>query len=763
MSFSQPAARQGIVPARAGRLALRSIQLKMFGVICALMLALVTFLATYFPAQHVAAARLDLEHKADTYARVIAPEVESAIAFDDQQTVREVFEAIATDKDVVAMGLYTAAGRPLHVLGEPTMGAAMKLAPGGAPRIERLETMIRATVAVVSREGPRGTLVLELSTASLDLDRRRVRRAALLAALPALAFGLIAAWLVARSIGGRVRAVARVAAAVAAGDLSQPRLVDASADEVGQLARSFNDMMAEIERLLAQISATAAEEQDRLARLVAARTEELRHRNDDLRGVLDNVGEGFVTIDLQGRMSRERSATLTTWFGPAADETTFWEYLAPIDPQAAMSFEIGFEMIIDGALPLELTIDQMPRELHHGARSYALGYTPILADGALVKVMLVVCDTTSEVERARVEAEARDTLNIFERTRQDGEGLAAFIADTEPLIRQIVAGGVSDDPTLMSRQIHTVKGTSGMFGFPRLTRLCHAMESRLAETGDAPTEAERTRLAALWSWIATTVESMASEAPASTSGLCAADRARLRDLIIAGRPRVELLSLLASLDLEPTDRRLERLGEHARSLAPRLDKPAPTVRVESNGVRFEAARWAPFWSTLVHLVRNAMDHGVEPPAERLRAGKTAAGNLGLRTLREGRTVVVEVSDDGGGIDWDAVAARARRAGLPSDSQAQLEAALFHDGVSTKDGVSEYSGRGVGLGAVRAACVDLGGSVAITSVRGQGTVWRFQIPTPSSSGPIATPTFLSLPPPPRARSASLSMSREAPAR
>ena len=235
MPLSTPAAGPRSCAFSARRAALESIQLKMFGVICALMLGLVAFLATYFPAQHVAAARRDLERKADTYARLVSRQVESEIAFDDQETAREVFEATATDEDVVSLGLYTAAGRPLHQVGEPT--TATSAPAGAAPRIDRLPTRIRATIAVVSREGPRGTLVIELSTASLDVERARVRRAAVLAALPALALGLVAAWLVARSIGGRVRAVARVAAAVAAGDLSQPRLTDASADEVGQLAR----------------------------------------------------------------------------------------------------------------------------------------------------------------------------------------------------------------------------------------------------------------------------------------------------------------------------------------------------------------------------------------------------------------------------------------------------------------------------------------------------------------------------------------------
>jgi two-component system chemotaxis sensor kinase CheA len=740
-----------------------SIQLKMFAVIGALMLALVVFLATYFPAQHVAASRRALEHKAETYARLISREVESAIAFQDQQTVREAFDAAATDGEVLSLALYTAGGKPLHVFGAPAALDAARPVASEVPRLETLPTMIRATIAVVSREGPRGTLVLELSTASLDVERGLVRRAAVLGTIPALALGLLAAALLARSIGGRVRAVARVATAVADGDLAQPRLTDTSADEVGQLARAFNDMMAEIERLLLQISTSAAEEHGRLNQLVAARTGELRERNEDLHAVLDHVGDGFVMVDLHGRMSRERSAILATWFGAVEDDTPFWDYLARSDPRAAASFQLGFEMMLDDVLPLELTIDQLPHEVTRGARSYRLACTPILNEGKPTKLMLVVSDVTDELERARVEEEAREMLNIFDRARRDGDGLAAFVADTDPLIKSVISGEPGDDLAVISRQIHTIKGAAGMFGFPRLTHLCHAMETAVAETGEAPGVADRQRLARLWEWMASTAQSMAGDAPPGPPELEAADLQQLRDLLLAGRPRVEILDLLGSLDHEPAERRLTRLGEHARSLAARLRKPLPSVHVEANGVRLDPVRFAPLWSALVHLVRNAVDHGLESAEERALAGKPEAGTLMMRTVRQGPDVVLEISDDGGGIDWSAIAARASGAGMAHDTPAELEAALFHDGLSTKDSVTEYSGRGVGLGAVREACRDLGGTLDLVSTRGEGTTWRFRIPTMNPAAIRAFPAILSLPSPPRARSASLSMSREAPMR
>jgi two-component system chemotaxis sensor kinase CheA len=124
-------------------------------------------------------------------------------------------------------------------------------------------------------------------------------------------------------------------------------------------------------------------------------------------------------------------------------------------------------------------------------------------------------------------------------------------------------------------------------------------------------------------------------------------------------------------------------------------------------------------------VRNAVDHGIESPAERAGAGKPEHGRLDLATHAEGNTVVIELGDDGRGIDWDAVRARAQEAARPHVTRADLIAAILSDGISTRTEVSETSGRGVGLAALREACEELGRRIEIDSERGHGTRFRFK--------------------------------------
>ncbi|MGO9958769.1 MAG: chemotaxis protein CheA [Solirubrobacteraceae bacterium] len=132
---------------------------------------------------------------------------------------------------------------------------------------------------------------------------------------------------------------------------------------------------------------------------------------------------------------------------------------------------------------------------------------------------------------------------------------------------------------------------------------------------------------------------------------------------------------------------------------------------------------------LVHLVRNSLDHGLETPAQRAAAGKPAEGRLTLRATQESGGVLVEVADDGHGIDPDAVRRAARARGMSTDGlsdQAARELVLA-PGFSTADEVSDLSGRGVGMDAVRAVIDKLGGSIGLESETGRGTTVSLRLP------------------------------------
>ena len=134
---------------------------------------------------------------------------------------------------------------------------------------------------------------------------------------------------------------------------------------------------------------------------------------------------------------------------------------------------------------------------------------------------------------------------------------------------------------------------------------------------------------------------------------------------------------------------------------------------------------------LLHLVRNAISHGIEPADVREEAGKSAEGTLRLHAMTVGESVVIEISDDGRGIDRSEVAAKARRKGLlvgsgELDDEALLDV-LCEPGFSTKDEADKTSGRGVGMDVVRRAADELGGTITLETERSKGTKFTIRLP------------------------------------
>lgn len=139
------------------------------------------------------------------------------------------------------------------------------------------------------------------------------------------------------------------------------------------------------------------------------------------------------------------------------------------------------------------------------------------------------------------------------------------------------------------------------------------------------------------------------------------------------------------------------------------------------------------YEPLVHLLRNAVDHGIEPPAERVRAGKAPVGRVGIRAFQQGSQVGIEVSDDGAGIDPVVVRRTAVQKGfLPQATADKLSDDevlqwIYHPGFTTAHIITDVSGRGVGMDIVKGTLEHLNGTVQVSSVLGQGTVISLKVP------------------------------------
>ena len=199
----------------------------------------------------------------------------------------------------------------------------------------------------------------------------------------------------------------------------------------------------------------------------------------------------------------------------------------------------------------------------------------------------------------------------------------------------------------------------------------------------------------------------------------------------ASRLITDLQDEIMTSRMVPVWQIFDRFPRMVRDAARTLDKQVEFT-VEGKEIELDRSMLDEIGDPIVHLLRNAIDHGIEPPAKRLAAGKPAVGKLSLSATRDRSSVVIRVTDDGRGIDRAKVLDRARSQGLVEPSKAELSdeeliRLISRSGFSTADRVTDISGRGVGMDTVQNRVRALGGSVDVRSVPGAGTTVTARLP------------------------------------
>jgi Chemotaxis protein histidine kinase and related kinases len=197
-----------------------------------------------------------------------------------------------------------------------------------------------------------------------------------------------------------------------------------------------------------------------------------------------------------------------------------------------------------------------------------------------------------------------------------------------------------------------------------------------------------------------------------------------------GRHTRELQESVMSIRMLPISTVFNRFPRLVRDLAQKLDKKV-VLDLRGEGTELDKTVLEKIGDPLVHLVRNAIDHGLEVPAKRLAAGKGDTGTLRMEAFHRGGSIVVEVGDDGAGLNRDAIVAKAIQRGIITSGEGmsdnQVAELIFEAGFSTAAATTDLSGRGVGMDVVRRNVMDLGGTVSINSKYGQGTTFTITLP------------------------------------
>ncbi|HEX6277185.1 MAG TPA: Hpt domain-containing protein [Polyangiaceae bacterium] len=657
------------------------------------------------------------EVAADMVTKLTSLSVMPAVVFGDEIEIRRAVDDLARNPEVIDVEVWSidaiekkTAATPLasfHRAGGRPLGL-----PGAAKSARARDTdSVSAVEPIVGPDGKTvGALSVRFSTAREAAALAQISRQILIVSL-ATAVCLAGAILIVmgRMVVSPIRRLERAAKRLARGGASEPpeALVAPGIieDEVGRLATVFGDM----------------------ADAVRDREHRLAVKNDELRLILDSVDQGFLTARPDGTFLAERSAILSTWLGRLPNELTLWELCERIDPASRGWAEMAWLQFVDGMMPAVVAIAQLPKNLVGRGRHFELTYHPVMNGESLDRVVIVLTDVTAEIERQRAVAEQHEFSVLVDQFVRDRRAFLDFWREASNLVRRVVQDPKGPTSEALRRDVHTLKGNARFFGLTRISTLCHSLEDAMRERGENMlTAQERATLADAWEALRRRIDPIIEGATAFLQ-VSEEEYRRLLEAIDRRLPLPAIEDLVRGLRLEPTAWRLGRAREMLATACQKLGKTAPKIVIEHNDLRLSPGRWSPFWSVLPHVLNNAADHGIESDDQRRNLGKTLPANVRLSTTLKNGEFLIEVRDDGPGIDWDEVRRHAEKREIPVATQADLERALVSEGFSLKQAVSDVSGRGVGLAAVQSVVAAMRGRIEIQSEKGRGTTWLFRFP------------------------------------
>ncbi|WP_345815619.1 ATP-binding protein [Paraburkholderia sp. PREW-6R] len=499
-------------------------------------------------------------------------------------------------------------------------------------------------------------------------------------------------------------------------------------DEIGHSIVAFNGMIEKIQQSSAQ----------------------LKQKTADIQAMLQNMQQGILTLVDGAVIHSEYSAYLEDIFETThiagrglmdlvfADTDLGADALSQVD--AAAQACLG-EDCINFAFNQHLLVGEISKRMPDGrVKILDLSWSAITdEDDVIVRLMLCVRDVTELRKLAAEAGEQRRRLDMIgeilavseEKFHHFIESSAGFVSENEKIIRQHSAPDHAAIAELF-RNMHTIKGNARTYNLQHLTHVVHETEQSYHELRqpDAKRSWDQDHLMHELTRVREAIESYAriSEQSLGRKGRGRADDAgnSSRYLMVEREQIQRIASLLDRTDsselhalqtmrdnVRRTLRALDSVSMREAlagvlgslpSLAGELGKPAPHVQIDDNGYRVRGQAAGTLNNVFMHLLRNSMDHGIESAETRRAQGKAEAGTIAIEVGVESGALQITLSDDGRGLALEKIRGIALERGL-IDRDAKLNdkaiaELIFRPGFSTARSVTEMSGRGVGMDAVR---------------------------------------------------------------
>lgn len=497
------------------------------------------------------------------------------------------------------------------------------------------------------------------------------------------------------------------------------------------------------------------EEQNRnLEQKVLERTAELRQKTNDIANMMANMHQGLFTITPGGLIHKEYAQYLEQIFETdRIADRNFADLLFnsttlgsdAVDQNITAVDAIVGEDEMMWEFNSHCLVNEMVIKLDDREKILELDWDPILNDnGEVDKLMVTVRDVTAlKALEAAAEEQKRELEIIGEILAVDARKFSDFISSSEDFIkecREIISAAKDKDLDVIAklfRNIHTVKGNARTYGLSHVTNVVHEVEStydNLRKDEDAVWNraellAELTGAEEIVAKYAYVFRDKLGREGEAASGITL-DPARvaswldsIHQITSADLPSQikgvvsEAYRMLISIDAKPVSLVISDVIESAKSLAKQLDKAEPNIVIDDGNIFIEKDAHSMLNNIFMHVFRNAMDHGIEKPEERQAKGKSPAGTIALGVTIEDGFANLKVRDDGRGLALARIYKMAVEKGMyeasaPKPSANEIANLIFASGFSTADAVTDVSGRGVGMDAVKGFLESNGGSIEV---------------------------------------------------
>jgi signal transduction histidine kinase len=478
-------------------------------------------------------------------------------------------------------------------------------------------------------------------------------------------------------------------------------------------------------------------------RLKAAEVE-IRQLNDDLehkvkdrtqtiRIILDNVKAGFLLVGPDLAVKEGFTKSCQDIIGRTITVGQKLQDLLGFTERESAHFQLAVSQVFSGLLPDEVSLSQIHSRISLDQRVVSLQGSIVRNDQSAVHAILfTIMDVTGLV---KAEKDARINQMLLS-IMQDKTGFQTFLADSMRDLRAAMNAQAQTDTKRVRMILHTLKGNFATYGLDEVAQAIHQIED-LDDIGKAELETVSVQLKIFVSSYQDLIGlDRGLDAP---KGIFVSYTAldQLRVSLQSARVLDEVTRVfevwVQDARMVPIRSLFGSMLTHTSRLAAQLGKDLD-IHVRGGEVLVDPEQLGPIISTMPHLLRNAVDHGIEAPEQR--SNKSSRARLELSIERSSGQLLIAVADDGQGLDWERIREVAVEKGLITneafDQASDVDRArlIFMPGFSTAHSVSDISGRGVGMSALQDAVQQLGGQIQVKSQRHRGC--RFEISIPDAA-------------------------------